>query len=105
MRTVKNKIENKELDIKHLKMFVIDEFDEVLKAKNNVEDLNEIINSYFKEEGINPMYALYSATVDDEVQKIAESFINQPTPRIYLAPKKALKLDNVKQLKIKMDDE
>lgn len=86
-------------------MFVIDEFDEVLKVKNNFEDLQEIIDSHFKEQGINPMYALYSATVDEEVQKIAESLINQPTPRIYLAPKKALKLDNVKQLKIKMTDQ
>jgi superfamily II DNA/RNA helicase len=51
------------------------------------------------------MYALYSATVDDEIQKKAESFINQPTPRIYLAPKKLLKLDNVNQLKIKMPDD
>lgn len=35
MRTVKNKIESKELDIAHLKMFIIDEFDEVLKVVNN----------------------------------------------------------------------
>jgi len=35
MRTVKNKIESKELDITQLKTFIIDEFDEVLKVLNN----------------------------------------------------------------------
>ena len=35
MRTVKNKIESKELDITQLKIFIIDEFDEVLKVVNN----------------------------------------------------------------------
>jgi superfamily II DNA/RNA helicase len=50
LRYVKNKIETKELDLKHLKMFIIDEFDEVLKVKNNEEDLGAIINSYFKEQ-------------------------------------------------------
>ena len=64
-------------------MFIIDEFDEVLKVTNNQQDLDAIINECLKPQGINPMYALYSATVDEEVQKIAESLINQPTPRIY----------------------
>jgi superfamily II DNA/RNA helicase len=49
MRTVKNKIESKELDITQLKMFIIDEFDEVLKNKNKSEDLDVIIYTYFKE--------------------------------------------------------
>ena len=51
------------------------------------------------------MYVLFSATVDEKVQSEAELFINQPTPRIYLDPKKELRLDNVKQLKLKMKDD
>ena len=39
MRAVKNSIESKELNIDYLKMFIIDEFDEVLLNKNNMEDL------------------------------------------------------------------
>ncbi len=58
----------KELDVSHLKMFIIDEFDEVLKNLNNNQDLDTIINDYFKPKGINPMYALFSATVDDDSQ-------------------------------------
>lgn len=46
-------------------MFVIDEFDEVLKVPNNQQDLDMIINTYFKQIGLNPMYMLFSATVDD----------------------------------------
>jgi superfamily II DNA/RNA helicase len=49
MGSVRNKIESKELDLTHIKMFIIDEFDEVLKVVNNTEDLAVIINTYFKE--------------------------------------------------------
>ena len=86
-------------------MFIIDEFDEVLKATNNTQDLDAIINECFKPQGINPMYALFSATVDEEVKNAAFQFINQPLPKILEAKKEALKLDNVKQLKIKMADD
>jgi hypothetical protein len=30
-------------------MVIIDEFDEVLKVKNNKEDFDKIINTYFKQ--------------------------------------------------------
>lgn len=86
-------------------MFVVDEFDEVLKVVNNQQDLDVIINTYFKQVGLNPMYVLFSATVDEQTINDAEVFINQPTPRVYPAAKQALKLDNVKQLKIKMPDD
>jgi hypothetical protein len=48
-------------------MFIIDECDEILK--NNENDLNLIINSYLKDLGINPMYALFSATINEKIQK------------------------------------
>jgi len=51
------------------------------------------------------MYALFSATVDEEVKNAAFQYINQPLPKILEAKKEALKLDNVKQLKIKMADD
>ena len=51
------------------------------------------------------MYVLFSATVDENIIDISKKLINQPTPTQFLAPKKALKLDNVKQLKIKMPDD
>jgi hypothetical protein len=65
-------------------MFIIDECDEVL---NNSKEILGLIINKFKEIGINPMYALFSATVDEKVQSEAECYINQPTPRIYLAEK------------------
>jgi len=66
---VKNKIESRELDVRHLKMFIIDECDEVL---NNSKEILGLIINKFKEIGINPMYALFSATVDEKVQNEAE---------------------------------
>ena len=86
-------------------MFIIDEFDEVLKAFNNQQDLDAIINGYFKSQGINPMYALFSATIDDDIQINAQNYINQPAPSLYLAIKNRLYSDNVTQFKIKMSDD
>ncbi len=86
-------------------MFIIDEFDEVLKVINNQQDLDAIINECFKPKGINPMYALFSATVDDDSQINAQNLINQPVPSLYLAIKNRLYSDNVTQFKIKMSDD
>jgi|688.fasta_scaffold2518068_1 superfamily II DNA/RNA helicase len=54
---------------------------------------------------MNPTYVLFSATVDDETIKLANFFINQPTASVYAVKKEALKLENIKQLKIKMADD
>ncbi len=86
-------------------MFIIDEFDEILKVKNNSEDLDEVIGYYFKEIGINPMYAFYSATLDDESLRAAESYINHPIPCKYLALKNSLCNDNIMHLKLKMPND
>ena len=86
-------------------MIIFDEFDEILKNDNNRVDLQQIISTYFKSIELNPMYVLFSATVDENVEKDVNSFINQPTPDVYSSPKQALKLENVKQLKIKLPDD
>jgi superfamily II DNA/RNA helicase len=105
IKAVRNKIENKELYISKVKMVIFDEFDEILKVTGNRDDLQKIIFTYFKQIDINPMYLMFSATLDDQTLKEVEAFINQPTPDVYESAKQALKLDNVMQLKIKMADD
>jgi superfamily II DNA/RNA helicase len=102
---VRNKIESRELDISKVKMVIFDEFDEIFKEEGNRNDLQKIIKTYFKQIDINPMYVMFSATLDEQTLKEVEAYINQPTPDVYTAAKKALKLENIMQLKIKMTDE
>jgi superfamily II DNA/RNA helicase len=57
-------------------MVIFDEFDEILKNENNKEDLQYLITKYFKEININPIYVLFSATVDPKSVKDVQIFIN-----------------------------
>jgi superfamily II DNA/RNA helicase len=76
IRAARNKIESKELDCSKIKMVIFDEFDEILKNANNKEDLQQIITKCFKEININPMYVLFSATIDEQTEKDVQIFIN-----------------------------
>ncbi len=83
-------------------MIIFDEADAALLNQSCQNDLNLIINQHFQKIQINPQYVLFSATVDDETENIANQFINQPTPTVYGTAKQALK--NIKQLKIKLPE-
>lgn len=95
------------LDLQHLKMVIIDEADILFKSKSKTsEELKVIINTMFKNRlNIKPQYVLFSATFDDKCIENVACIINDPLPSVFKQAANAIKLENVKQFKIKLNNE
>lgn len=83
------------LDLKHVKMVIFDEADEVFKHETNIEALNELIDGYFQKNNLNPQYILFSATFEEEILKNISSIIVGEI-RSFTIQKQALNLKGVK---------
>ena len=58
-----------------------------------------------KNKGIKPQYVLFSATIDEATLENIVMFINDPIPKAFTLLKKVLKLDNVKQLRMRANEQ
>lgn len=89
-------IENKILDVSRLKIFVLDEADEMLSQ--GFKEVIEEINHYLPK---NAQTVLLSATVPNEILEMTEKILENPVK--ILVPRDELTLDGLKQYYIAVD--
>lgn len=87
-------------------MVILDEADQLFLDDTIRSSLDIIIKTHFINVlNINPIYVLFSATLNDHVKNQIDSYINQPTVDVYAVKLEALKLANIKQLKFQVEED
>jgi len=86
------------LRTKQIKMFVLDEADEML-SRGFLEQIKDVLKNI----GQSCQILLFSATMPQEILDITSSFMN--TPKYILVKKEALTLEGIKQFYVNVDKE
>ncbi|TYZ68895.1 hypothetical protein PybrP1_010964 [[Pythium] brassicae (nom. inval.)] len=89
---VESLIKKKQLDTRHIKIFVLDEAD-VMVAEDGMRDRSVAIKKMIKHPGC--QFLLFSATYADEVREFAQRMV--PDHNIITVKKEKLTLDGIKQ--------
>lgn len=96
-------IGNGAINLDHLKMFILDEADEMLLSYGFKESIYNIFKTFNEEVCKNLQVALYSATLPKEVFEVTQKFMIDPLE--ILVNKKNLTLKGIKQFYVKLEQE
>ena len=96
-------IGNGAINLDHLKMFILDEADEMLLSYGFKESIYNIFKTFNEEVCKNLQVALYSATLQKEVFEVTQKFMIDPLE--ILVNKKNLTLKGIKQFYVKLEQE
>jgi len=92
-------VEEKTLDLKHLKHFVLDECDKMLESLDMRRDVQKI----FKMTPHDKQIMMFSATLSDDVRPICKKFMHNPL-EIYINDGAKLTLHGLQQYYVSLDE-
>lgn len=97
---INNNIAKGRLPLHHMKIFVIDEADEILNLQGQKEQVMKIFPRLPK----NAQICLFSATFNEQVKQLAKEIIKEPSSKIFLK-KEELSVEKLIQIKIHCADD
>lgn len=95
---LKQLVEEKDLDLKNVKHFILDECDNLLDNK----DMRQQVQNVFVATPHNKQVMMFSATLSDEVRPICKKFMHDPL-EIYINDGSKLTLHGLKQYFVQLD--
>lgn len=88
-----------------MNFIVFDEADEIFNQEGNSQSL-QLLTDRCKTDCLKaPQFVLFSATIDENTLKNIATYINSPPPTVFTVSKEAIKLQNVKQLKMSANEQ